>query len=41
MEDVIAGHIARNGEKRNACRFGWEIQKERDHWEQPKIGEYY
>jgi hypothetical protein len=26
-----AGHVARMGEKRNACRFWWESRKERDH----------
>jgi hypothetical protein len=27
-----AGHEARMGEKRNAYKMLWEIQKERDHW---------
>jgi hypothetical protein len=26
-----AGHVARMGEKRNAYRLLWEIQRERDH----------
>jgi hypothetical protein len=27
-----------NGEKRNAYRILWEIQKERDHWEDQNVG---
>jgi hypothetical protein len=26
-----AGHVARMGEKRNAYRYWWESQRERDH----------
>jgi hypothetical protein len=26
------------GEKRNAYRILWEIQKERDHWEDQDVG---
>jgi hypothetical protein len=32
------GHVARMGEKRNACRYWWETQKERDHWEDQDVG---
>jgi hypothetical protein len=35
-----AGHVARMGEKRNAYRILWEIQKERDHWEDQDVGEW-
>jgi hypothetical protein len=33
-----AGHVARMGEKRNACRILLENQKERDHWEYQDVG---
>jgi hypothetical protein len=33
-----AGHVARMGEKRSAFRVWWEIQKERDHREDPSVG---
>jgi hypothetical protein len=32
------GHVARMGEKRNAYRYWWESQKERDHWEDRDVG---
>jgi hypothetical protein len=31
-------HVARIGGKRNAYRFGWESQKERDRYEDQDVG---
>jgi hypothetical protein len=33
-----AGHVAGLGEKRNACGMLWEMQKERDQFEDQSIG---
>jgi hypothetical protein len=33
-----AGHIARMGERRNACRISVESRKEGDHWEDQDVG---
>jgi hypothetical protein len=33
-----AGHVAQMGDKRNAYMRLWEIQKERDHWEDQDVG---
>jgi hypothetical protein len=33
-----AGNVARMGERRNAYRILWEIQKERDYWEDQDVG---
>jgi hypothetical protein len=33
-----ARHVARMGKKRNAYRYWWEIQEERDHWEDQDVG---
>jgi hypothetical protein len=35
-----AAHVARIGEERNAYRIPWEIQKERDHWEDQDVGRW-
>jgi hypothetical protein len=35
-----AGHVARIGEKRNACRILVGSQKERGHWEDQDIGRW-
>jgi hypothetical protein len=32
------GHVARMGTNRNAYGYWWEIQKERDHWEDKDVG---
>jgi hypothetical protein len=34
----MAGHVARRGKKRNACRILVGNQKERDHWEDEDVG---
>jgi hypothetical protein len=36
----LAGHTARMKEKRNACRYWWESQRKRDHWEDQDLGEW-
>jgi hypothetical protein len=33
-----AWHVARTETKRNALRYWWESQKERDHWEDLDVG---
>jgi hypothetical protein len=37
-EDEMGRACSTNGEKRNAYRILWEIQKERDHWEDQDVG---
>jgi hypothetical protein len=33
-----AGHVARMGRRRMHTGYGWESQKERDHWEHLDVG---
>jgi hypothetical protein len=33
-----AEHVARMGAKGTAIEYWWEIQKERDHWEDQDVG---
>jgi hypothetical protein len=33
-----AGHVARVGEARNTYRILWEIQKERNYWDDQDVG---